>query len=299
MRPAARMKAVVPISLLVWTIPLGLSCRKGGGRTAPPSVVTTKTGVEMVHLPGGWFQMGSANAGGDEAPAHRVWVDGFLIDRYEVTQDQFRRLEVPDPSHFKDPRRPVEHATFAEVVEFCNERSAADGLRPCYRLDRESGTWTCDFNVDGYRLPTEAEWEYACRAGTASETFFGAGGERALRRYAWYAANSSKTTHPVGLKQPNAWGLYDMYGNVAEWCNDWYDPNYYRTSPQSSPRGPAKARLVVLRGGSWSSKPHRCRSAARAGEDPRFQDACFPKDTTGFRCVRRAPRADAAGKPAR
>jgi len=286
MRPDARMKAAPFVSLLVWTIPLAPGCRKkGGGRPVRPTVITTKTGVEMVRVPGGWFAMGSAAGAADEAPVHRVWVDGLLMDRTEVTQDQFRRLEISDPSHFKGPRRPVEHVTFAEVVEFCNERSAAEGLRPCYRLDRERGTWACDFDASGYRLPTEAEWEYACRAGTATDRFFAAG-EPALKRYAWYAANSSKTTHPVGQKQPNPWGLYDMYVNVAEWCNDWYDPNYYRTSPARNPRGPAKARLVVLRGGSWNSKPRHCRSAARAGEDPRFHDACFPKDTTGFRCVR-------------
>ena len=290
MRPETRRKAATLLSLLLGGVPPGLCCRRdGGGQAQPPPVITTKTGVQMVRLPGGWFEMGSAHGAADEAPVHRVRVDAFLIDKFEVTQDQFRRLQVPDPSHFKGPRRPVEHATFAEVVEFCNERSAAEGLRPGYRLDPERGTWACDFDANGYRLPTEAEWEYACRAGTTTDRFFGAGGERILKRYAWYAANSSKRTHPVGGKQPNAWGLYDMYGNVAEWCNDGYDPNYYRVSPASNPRGPAKARLVVLRGGAWNSKPPRCRSAARAGEDPRFHDVCFTKDSVGFRCVRKAP----------
>jgi formylglycine-generating enzyme required for sulfatase activity len=293
MRRSARWKAgfVWPCVLLAGAAP-GLCCGKGGGSSPPggraAAVVTTKTGVEMVVLPGGWFEMGSAAGASDEAPVRRVWVDGFLMDRYEVTQDQFRRMSMPDPSHFKDPRRPVEHITLADAIEYCNERSAAEGLRPCYSRKDDGGPWTCDFAADGYRLPTEAEWEYACRAGTTTDCFFGAGGERSLRDHAWYAANSGRQTHPVGEKSPNAWGLYDMYGNVAEWCGDWYDPNAYRAGRDRNPRGPAAGKLVVLRGGAWDSRPDRCRSAARAGENPRFQDACFARDTVGFRCVRKA-----------
>jgi len=277
------------LGLVALTVAPGLSCRKdgaGGGRDPLP-IVRTSSGVEMVLLPGGFFEMGSAGGERDERPVHRVWIDALLMDRTEVTQDQFRRLQMPDPSHFKGPRRPVEHATFAEVVAFCNERSAAEGLGACYRLDEQRGTWSCDFDATGYRLPTEAEWEYACRASTTAERYFGPGGEPALRKHAWYAANASKATHPVGLKKPNGWGLYDLYGNVAEWCNDGYDPNYYRTSPARNPAGPPAARLVVLRGGAWNSKPDACRSAARAGEDPKFHDVCFTRDSVGFRCVRK------------
>ena len=234
------MSAGRRVALLACGICLGPGCRKGGagGTSAPMPIVTTASGVELVRLPGGWFEMGSAGGEPDETPVHRVWVDSLLMDRHEVTQDQFRRLQMPDPSHFKGPRRPVEHATFAEVVEFCNERSAAEGLAPCYRLDEQRSAWSCDFDANGYRLPTEAEWEYTCRASTTGERFFGPGGEAALRKHAWYADNSSKATHPVGLKKPNGWGLYDLYGNVAEWCNDGYDPNYYRTSPARNPPGP-------------------------------------------------------------
>jgi sulfatase modifying factor 1 len=279
----------------------GLCCRKAPPPAARPSIITTKTGVEMVLLPGGWFEMGSSDGKADERPVRRVWVDAFLIDRCEVTQEQLRRLQIPDPSHFKGPRRPVEQVTFPNAVEFCNERSAAEGLRPCYTLDRSAGRWTCDYAANGYRLPTEAEWEYACRAGTAAARFFAPDTARALGRYAWYAANSSRRTHPAGRKQPNPWGLYDLYGNVAEWCSDAYDPNYYRASPARNPRGPTRAKRTVLRGGAWDSPPGRCRSADRAGEDPRFHDACFARDTIGFRCVRRAPRpaTQAAERPDR
>ena len=272
-------------------------CRDGGADDAPAApVVTTEAGAEMVHVPAGRFTMGSNDHRPNEAPAHPVWVDAFLMDRCEVTQEQFRALEVPDPSHFKGARLPVEQVTFAEVVAFCNERSRAEGLQPCY-VRGEAGGWECNFAADGYRLPTEAEWEYACRAGTTGERFFGRGGEWTLKRYAWMAANAGGRTHAVGSRKPNPWGLYDMYGNVAEWCNDRYRPDAYVGGPSRNPRGPSEGKLRVIRGGAWDAKAGRCRSGWRAGEDPRFQDICFAKDTTGFRCVRRAPAPPAATRP--
>ena len=109
-----------------------------------------------------------------------------------------------------------------------------------------------------------------------------------MRAWAWFAENADAKTHATGQKRPNAWGLCDMLGNVAEWCNDVYEPGYYAKSPEANPRGPAKGEQCVLRGGAWNSRAEACRSSARAGEDPGFEDACFARDAIGFRCVRRA-----------
>jgi len=238
----------------------------------------------MLLIPAGSFLMGSERGNADEKPVHRVKVDAFLMDRFEVTQELYGKYVLGNPSHFKGNRRPVEQISWADAALFCNLRSKAEGLEPCY--DEE--TARCNFEADGYRLPTEAEWEYACRAGTAGRYPFG-NDPRHLKSYAWYAADSGKTTHPVGEKKPNPWGIYDMLGNVAEWCNDVYDPGYYRRSPEENPRGPEEGEKYVLRGGAWNSKAEACRPSYRVGEDPGFQDACFSLDAIGFRCVRRAP----------
>ncbi|HIQ22290.1 MAG TPA: formylglycine-generating enzyme family protein, partial [Planctomycetes bacterium] len=190
-------------------------------------VITTRSGIQMVRIPAGRFRMGSTAGEKDERPVHEVWVDAFWMDRYEVTQAQWAKLAernefLPiDPSHFKGPNRPVEMVAWDMAALWCNERSRAEGLEPCY--DELSGE--CNFEADGYRLPTEAEWEYACRAGSTGEFCFGSDPGR-LGQYAWYARNASRKTHPVGLKRPNAWGLYDVHGNVAEWCSDRYDARY-------------------------------------------------------------------------
>jgi formylglycine-generating enzyme required for sulfatase activity len=254
------------------------------GRAAPrPETITTKAGATMVVVPGGWFEMGSSRGGPDEAPVHRVWVDAFLMDACEVTQEQYAAIAVINPSHFKGPDRPVEQISWSKAARFCNERSEAEGLQPCYDVE----TAQCNFEADGYRLPTEAEWEYACRAGAGAEDDRAREGQ--LPDHAWFSENAAKSTHPVAQKKPNPWGLYDMLGNVAEWCNDVYDENAYKTAPERDPRGPDKGRLRVLRGGAWNSKAQSCRPTSRAAESPGFQDACFAMDAIGFRCVRRVP----------
>ncbi len=259
----------------------------GAADAQAPPTITTKSGVEMVLIPAGSFEMGSRHGREDERPAHRVSVDSFLLDAHEVTQAEFDKLgqveAFPDPSHFKGPDLPVEQVTWPEAARFCNARSRAEGLRPCY----DENTGACDFDADGYRLPTEAEWEYACRAGTDGDYSFG-GDERRLGDFAWFADNSAGKTHPVGTKKPNPWGLYDMYGNVAEWCQDVYDKDYYRTSPDRNPRGPAEGKEYVLRGGSWKSAADAVRSSYRLGDNPGFSDACLARDAVGFRCARTA-----------
>ena len=247
-------------------------------------VVSTETGFEMLLIPAGRFKMGRENGEADEGPVHEVEVDAFLIDRYEVTQELWDKLVLGNPSHFKGPKRPAEMISWGEAALFCNKRSEAEGLEPCY--DEE--TALCDFEANGYRLPTEAEWEYACRAGSEDDYHFGPDPNR-LGHSAWYKDNASKRTQPVGQKSPNAWGIFDMHGNVAEWCNDMYAEDYYADSPSDNPRGALQSETYVLRGGAWNCSPESCRASYRIGADPGFQDACFAKDAIGFRCARNAP----------
>jgi acetoin utilization deacetylase AcuC-like enzyme/formylglycine-generating enzyme required for sulfatase activity len=284
-RRVLRLWAAYALALLVMASALG--CRRAAqsspaGQALP--VVKTGTGAEMVQIPAGTFVMGGEDKP-DEAPPHKVSLDAFLMDRTTVTQAQYEKLVLGNPAHFKGPDRPVEQVSWANAALYCNLRSKAEGLEPCY----DEATAKCNFQANGYRLPTEAEWEYACRAGSTTPYSFGAD-SRLLGQYAWYAENAAKKTQPVARKKPNAWGLFDMQGNVAQWCNDVYDPRYYAVSPATNPTGPAEGDKYVLRGGAWNSSPEACRLAARGGEDPGFQDACFARDAIGFRCVRRVPK---------
>jgi len=258
-------------------------CRRRGETSQPVRVIKTKSGIEMVEIPGGWFQMGSKNGSPDETPVHRVWISSFWMDRFEVVQEQFKKYQLPDPSHFKNPKHPLEQMNWTDAALYCNDRSRAEDLELCY--DEE--TWQCNFQANGYRLPTEAEWEYACRAGTTTKFSFG-NDVRKLKAYAWFTENSSGKTHPVGQKKPNPWGLYDMHGNVSEWCNDFYSENYYKYSPGKNPKGPTEAEERALRGGAWNSSAGSCRSSYRTS-DPSIDDTCLASDAIGFRCVRNAP----------
>jgi formylglycine-generating enzyme required for sulfatase activity len=258
------------------------------GSACTPEPITTPLGVEMVLIPAGEFLMGDdPAAGGPQAmapqPAHRVRISAFYMDTSEVTQESFRRLMGRNPSKFQGPDRPVERVSWYDATQYCNARSLREGLQPCY--DRE--TLECDFHADGYRLPTEAEWEYACRSGSTTRWSFGNDAAR-LGRYAWFKENAAKTTHPVKQKRPNAWGLYDMHGNVWEWCNDFFGKKYLGKDPEQDPRGPGSGQERVLRGGSWATSAESCRSASRSSETPRFADACFGTEAYGFRCVRAA-----------
>ena len=236
----------------------------------------------MVVIPGGTFTMGRETGEADELPRHAVSLSPFAIDKYEVTQDQFSALELPDPSHFKDPRRPVEQLRWSDAAEFCNFRSLEEGLEPCY----DELTYECNFEASGYRLPTEAEWEYAARAGSESDYSFGSSQEP-IAGYACYSGNSRKKSALVGKKKPNGWGLHDMQGNVLEWCHDVYSDSYYEASPTQDPRGATEGTKKVLRGGSWNTGPGACRVSARFADAPGLTDACFARDTYGFRCVRK------------
>jgi len=209
----------------------------------------------MVWITGGTFWMGSPEGEGsdDEKPRHQVTVDGFYMDKTEVTQAEYERVMGNNPSIFKGcPYCPVENVSWHDAKAYCDKV--------------------------GKRLPTEAEWEYAARAGTTTPYYWGNGSPDV---YAWYKDNSGEKTQPVGQKKPNAWGLYDMSGNVWEWCSDWYGEKYYAESPGQNPQGPTGGQYRVLRGGSWDLYPEFLRSANRYRFEPVFRNLNF-----GFRCVR-------------
>jgi formylglycine-generating enzyme required for sulfatase activity len=193
----------------------------------------------FVQIPAGEFMMGAENGNPAEKPVHRVRLgQAFEMGKTEVTQAQWEAVMGNNPSYFKGTNRPVEQVSWYDVQEFIERLNALD---------------------DGfaYRLPTEAEWEYACRAGSNAD-YAGK-----LEAMAWYDANSGNMTHPVAAKQPNAWGLYDMHGNVFEWCQDWYDKDYYAQSPGVDPQGPESGSFRVKRGGGWMFSAGFARSAAR------------------------------------
>jgi formylglycine-generating enzyme required for sulfatase activity len=249
-----------------------------------PPVMRTTAGQEMVLIPPGDFTMGSNRGPADEAPPHKVHVNSFLLDRTEVTQQMYEALKLVNPSKVKGPQLPAHMMTWVLAARYCNLRSKAEGLEPCYNEENA----TCDFTKNGYRLPTEAEWEYSCRAGLEGDSSLVSDPAK-LRQAAWFADNSQAKPHPVGEKAPNRWGLYDMIGNVGEWCNDIYDQKYYGKSPTSDPRGPDEGEQYVVRGGSYTSSFDALRPSARAGNNPGFSDACLAPETLGFRCARNAP----------
>jgi len=274
---------VVHRSIGVATLALFIAAgceRKGPGL---PREIATPAGIAMVLLPAGEFTMGDGEGEEDELPPHRVAIGAFYIDKYEVTQEAYERIAGRNPSKAKDPKKPVERVRWTDAVRFCNLRSAREGLAPCYDLE----TFRCDFTADGYRLPTEAEWEYACRAGTPTRFAFG-DDAKDLAKSAWFKDNAGGSPHPVGEKAANPWGLHDLHGNVWEWCNDWYGERAYETAVNPDPRGAETGDERLLRGGSFSATAESCRSATRMSETPAFADACFGSEAYGFRCVRRA-----------
>ncbi|MFC1607171.1 formylglycine-generating enzyme family protein [Candidatus Latescibacterota bacterium] len=247
-------------------------------------------GIMMAPVPSGIFQMGSTysddpqcpdnmrNVFRNEMPVHTVVVDEFFISKTEVTQDQYFSVTGENPSNFRGGNLPVESVSWYDAVEFCNRLSVITGLEKCYNED----TWLCDYSKNGFRLPTEAEWEYACRSETTSHFNVGPR-ERDLGMAAWYEKNKSAKTHPVGRKIPNIWGLYDMHGNVSEWCNDFYKRDFYTTSGSISPYCNSYSPFRVRRGGSINSTANQCRSTHRGMGNPKGGFVAI-----GFRIVSRA-----------
>jgi formylglycine-generating enzyme required for sulfatase activity len=225
-------------------------------------------------IEGGTFTMGSENdseASSDEKPAHRVTVSGFCLARTEVTQADWESVMGSNPSSFKGANRPVEEVSWNDAIEYCNKRSQKEGLRPVYGSDG-----SVDRQANGYRLPTEAEWEYAARGGSTAPRY----GD--LDSIAWYSGNSGPQTHDVGQKRPNGYGLYDMLGNVWEWTQDWYGG--YSAGSQTDPEGPASGSARVFRGGSWDGGASRARAGSRSLDDPSNRSYYL-----GFRPLRSLP----------
>jgi formylglycine-generating enzyme required for sulfatase activity len=229
--------------------------------------------MKFVGIEPGEFMMGSPSSDldgrADEKPQHLVRITRrFCLGMYEVTQGQFQKVMSANPSKHKGSELPVYHLSWLDAVQFCNRLSELEARNSCYRIVGEEVT-IADGN--GYRLPTEAEWEYACRAGSATAYCFG-DDDSQLGEFAWFGGNSGNAPHPVGQKRPNAFGLHDMHGNVWEWCWDAYAGNYYYQSPAADPSGPAKSSPRVFRGGNWGigrePRPHR--SAKRGWNGPQI-----------------------------
>ncbi|MFH1377843.1 MAG: bifunctional serine/threonine-protein kinase/formylglycine-generating enzyme family protein [Planctomycetota bacterium] len=213
--------------------------------------------TKLVLIPAGEFMMGSDEYN-DEKPIHKVIITKpFYMGKYEVTQEQYKKVIGTNPSHFRDTKNPVEWVSWNDAQEFCKKLSQKTG----YTIS----------------LPTEAQWEYACRSGTMTKWHSG-NNESQLGKYAWYRSNSGRKTHPVGQKKPNAWGLYDMHGNIWEWCSDWYVS--YSSEPRTDPMGPTTGTDRVIRGGDWSDYAAFCRSANRGWNAPDLR-----YDDIGFRIV--------------
>lgn len=221
--------------------------------------------AHMVRIEGGSFDMGS-DAYDDEKPIHRVKLDAFALCRYPVTQGLWREVMGADPEelYFTGADRPVENVSWDDCQAFLKHLNGRVGLAA----------------AQGYRLPTEAEWEYAARGGRYGQDF-GYSGSADLDEVGWYNENSYGETQLVGLRAPNALGLCDMSGNVWEWCQDWYDGEYYAQSPADNPQGPADGAFRVNRGGSWDSDPVYARVSNRNGWNPGYRNRSL-----GFRLAR-------------
>ena len=220
----------------------------------PGDIISNSIGMKLIYIPAGEFMMGSPSDDddrGDIESLHRVRISkGFWMGITEVTQRQWKAVMDSNPSYFKGDDLPVVDISWNDAVEFCRKLSRREGRQYC--------------------LPTEAQWEYACRAGSSSTYSFGDDVSQ-IGDYVWYETNCGGA-QPVGQKKPNAFGLYDIHGNAWEWCQDWYGKDYYSVGPAVDPTGPSSGKTRVLRGGGWSHSAYYCRVAYRHNYSPYYRD---------------------------
>jgi sulfatase modifying factor 1 len=254
------------------------------------------TAFTMIHVPGSTFTVGAAADDPDarnwngEKDQHTVALDDFHIGKFPVTQTLYKAvMDHQNPAQFIVDDRPVEQVSWFDAAVFCNKLNEMLGLQPCYYADAafqylfgktadgytlpNEGSVFIRPNSKGYRLPTEAEWEYAARCGKEGVTQnFKYAGSNKLKEVGWFDTNSHYETKPVGMKAPNILGLYDMSGNVREWCQDWFDSDYYKECTQKgtvkNPLGPDKGDYRVFRGGSWDGNAGYCRVSYRSYYPP-------------------------------
>ena len=257
---AASSRGVLGGFAVLAMVLIGLACPRQAEAEAvqdPKAQLTVDLGggvtMELILIPPGTFDMGSDKGKGNEKPVHKVTLKkAFYIGKYEITQEQWQAVLGANPSRFKDPKKPVETVSWDACRDFVAKLSEKTGRK--------------------FALPSEAEWEYACRGGSTTEFCFG-DAEAGLGEYAWFSGNSGKMTHVVGQKKPNKWGLYDMHGNVWEWCEDVGHDSYEVGAPTdgSAWTEGGNQGLRVLRGGAWVGSPSFCRSAGRSRWDPSYR----------------------------
>jgi formylglycine-generating enzyme required for sulfatase activity len=276
-------------------------------------ILGTDVAFDMVAIPGGTYLMGSpmteASRGKDEGPQHPVTIRPFWMGKFEVRWDEYDLYWVPKKSDAKQAEAPEDKAADAvtKPTKPYGDQTRGHGRhnRPVLCITHHAAMefcrWLSAKTGKLYRLPTEAEWEWACRAGTTTPYYFGSDPKQ-LADHGWFDDNSDDHTHDVGTKKPNPWGLYDMYGNVSEWCLDYYQPEYYSKFPLDKPTPspvliPTDQRYShVVRGGSWIDTADKCRSASRQGSnkdwlkrDPQSPQSIWwmtDADFVGFRVVR-------------